>query len=121
MQLLKKSLRAVLLLGLVGCSTTGGELGGLVPAPKFTKGTLADGQYTAQDNSFSVKSPFDKGSNEYTYMKIEEHYSDTENHIVFSSSAASAEAGEPRAPMEMDRHSSQRHHKWWRGGVRQNA
>ena len=91
MQLLTNSFGAVLLLGLLGCSSTGGEFGGLFPLPKITQGTLVDGQYTAKDNSFSVKTPFDKESNEYTYMKIEEHYSDTENHIVFSSSAASAE------------------------------
>jgi hypothetical protein len=90
-QLFRKFLRALLFLGLVGCSTTGGEFGGLFPLPKITEGTLADGRYTAKDNSFSVKSPFEKENNEYTYMKIEEHYSATENHIVFSSSAASAE------------------------------
>jgi hypothetical protein len=90
-QLSRKSLSALLLLGLIGCSTTGGEFGGLFPLPKVTEGTLVDGWYTAKDNSFSVKSPFEKESTEYTYMKIEEHYSATENHIVFSSSAASAE------------------------------
>ena len=91
MQLLTKSFGVVLVLGLLGCSSTGGEFGGLFPLPKITQGRLVDGQYIAKDNSFSVKSPFDKESNEYTYMKIEENYSDTENHIVFSSSAASAE------------------------------
>jgi hypothetical protein len=90
-QLLTKSFGVVLVLGLLGGSSTGGEFGGLFPLPKITQGKLVDGQYIAKDNSFSVKSPFDKESNEYTYMKIEEHYSDTENHIVFSSSAASAE------------------------------
>jgi len=90
-QLLTKSFGVVLVLGLLGCSSTGGEFGGLFPLPKITQGRLVDGQYIAKDNSFSVKSPFDKESNEYTYMKIEENYSDTENHIVFSSSAASAE------------------------------
>jgi len=87
----KKVLAVALLLTLVGCSTTGEEFGGLVPLPKFTEGKLADSLYTAKDNSFSVNSPFDKDSYEYKYMKIEEHYSDTEAHIVFSSSAASAE------------------------------
>jgi hypothetical protein len=78
----------VLLTSLIGCSST---IGGLIPAPKFTKGDLSDGIYTAQDKSFIVNSPFDKDSYEYTYMAIAERYSDKENSIQFSSSAAPAE------------------------------
>jgi major membrane immunogen (membrane-anchored lipoprotein) len=81
----------VLLTSLIGCSSTGGTIGGLIPAPKFTKGDLSDGIYTAQDKSFIVNSPFDKDSYEYTYMAIAERYSDKENSIQFSSSAAPAE------------------------------
>jgi major membrane immunogen (membrane-anchored lipoprotein) len=44
----------VLLTSLIGCSSTGGTIGGLIPAPKFTKGDLSDGIYTAQDKSFIV-------------------------------------------------------------------
>jgi hypothetical protein len=81
----------VLALGLSGCSTSGGTIGGLVPAPKITKGKLSESIYTAQDNMFSVGSPFEEGSNAYTYMSITEDYRDEEDHIVFSSSAAPAE------------------------------
>ncbi len=77
--------------GLFGCYSTGGEILGLVPAPKITKGTLVDGKYTAMDESFSVNSPFPEGGYEYTYMKIMERYSDFENQITFSSSAAPTE------------------------------
>lgn len=76
---------------LSGCSSTGGTIGGLLPAPKFTKGELTDGIYTAKDKSFSVASPFDKDSYEYTYMAIAEKYGAIENSIQFSSSAAPAE------------------------------
>jgi hypothetical protein len=76
---------------LLGCTSTGGIIGGLIPAPKLTKGTLSDGLYIAQDESFSVKSPFEKDSYEYTYMEIAENYSKSENNIQFSTSAAPAE------------------------------
>lgn len=76
---------------LVGCTSTGGTIGGLIPAPKFTKGKLSDGLYTAQDDSFSVRTPFDTDSYEYTYMAIAESYGNREDDIQFSSSAAPAE------------------------------
>ncbi len=81
----------VLLISLIGCSSTGGTIGGLIPAPKFTKGDLSDGIYTAQDKSFIVNSPFGKDSYEYTYMAIAERYSNKENSVQFSSSAAPEE------------------------------
>lgn len=62
-----------------------------MPAPKFTEGQLYDGEYLAQDRSFSVKSPFDKDSYEYIYMAIAEDYSDAQNRVQFTSSAARAE------------------------------
>lgn len=78
-------------LGAVGCASTGGEIGGLLPAPKITKGTLKEGLYTAKDGSFSVMSPFPFGSYEYLYMKVEEHYTKGQTQIIFSSSPAPAE------------------------------
>ena len=81
----------IILTSLIGCSSTGGTIGGLIPAPKFTKGDLTNGIYTAQDKSFIVNSPFDKESYEYTYMEIAERYIDQESSVQFSSSAAPAE------------------------------
>lgn len=74
-----------------GCRTTGGIIGGLIPAPKFTKGDLTDGLYLAQDMSFSVVSPFPEDSYAYTYMSVSEEYTEKEINVVFSSSAAPAE------------------------------
>ena len=74
-----------------GCSATGGTIGGLIPAPKFTKGTLSDGLYTAKDKSFSVAVPFPPGSPGYTYMEIAEKYDAGESQVVFSSSVHPAE------------------------------
>lgn len=74
-----------------GCTSTGGTIGGLIPAPKLTKGKLEDGLYTAQDGSFTVKTPFNRESYEYTYMEIAERYSELEDNVQFSTSVAPAE------------------------------
>lgn len=77
--------------GIAGCSSTGGTIGGLVPAPKFTKGTLSEGRYTAKDKSFSVTVPFPPGSPGYAAMEIDEKSDAGGNLVVFSSSAHPAE------------------------------
>jgi hypothetical protein len=74
-----------------GCRSTGGTIGGLVPAPKATKGTLSDGRYTAQDKSFSVAVPFPPGSPGHSVMAIVEKGDARESLVVFSSSAHPAE------------------------------
>lgn len=84
-------LAVVLAACVAGCSSTGGAIGGLIPAPKFTKGTLSDGVYTAKDKSFSVAVPFAPGSQGYTYMEIVEKYDAGESQVVFSSSVHPAE------------------------------
>jgi len=81
----------LMLLVLVGCATSGGDIGGLVPAPKNTKGSLVDGVYTASDHSFSVLTPFSIGSYEYRYMEIEELAADSENQVAFWSTPMPAE------------------------------
>jgi hypothetical protein len=68
-----------------GCSSTGGPIGGLIPAPKFTKGTLAAGRYTAKDKSFSVAVPFPPGSAGHAAMEIVEKSEDGGNLVAFSS------------------------------------
>lgn len=72
---------------LVGCSTTGGTIGGLFPAPKFLKGEIKNNTYTAQDKSFSVAVPHKDGSYEYTYMQVKEQYSEHGAYVSFGPAA----------------------------------
>ncbi|MGY0216345.1 hypothetical protein ACWJJH_03030 [Endozoicomonadaceae bacterium StTr2] len=76
---------------LAGCSSTGGTIGGMIPAPKFTRGDFKNSQYTAKDNSFKVDSPFKSASYAERYMEIAESYQAGEIQVAFSSSAAPAE------------------------------
>src|SRR5262245_62348801 len=55
-----------------GCSTSGGTVLGLFPAPKVLDGSIDDSVYTAEDGSFSVRVPHDEDSSEYTYMQVKE-------------------------------------------------
>lgn len=72
---------------LAGCSTTGGTIGGLFPAPKFLKGEIKNNIYTAQDKSFSVSVPHKDGSYEYTYMQVKEQYSEYGAYVSFGPAA----------------------------------
>ena len=78
------ALAAVLL---VGCETTGGTLGGLLPAPKFLKGEITKDVYVAQDRSFSVRVPHKEGSYEYKYMQVKEQYRDLGAYVSFGPAA----------------------------------
>ena len=84
-------LALVVMACIAGCTSTGGAIGGLIPAPKFTKGTLSDGRYTAKDKSFAVAAPFPPGTPGYTYMEITEKSEAGESQVVFSSSIHPAE------------------------------
>jgi hypothetical protein len=66
-----------------GCTSTGGLMGGLVPLPKILKGTLQGDTYLAPDGLFSVKSPYAKGSGEYTSMTIKELYGPKGDYVSF--------------------------------------
>lgn len=70
-----------------GCSTTGGTVGGLFPAPKFLKGEIKNNIYTAQDKSFSVAVPHKDGSYEYTYMQVKEQNSEYGAYVSFGPAA----------------------------------
>jgi hypothetical protein len=72
---------------LTGCDHAGGSIGNLVPAPKFLKGTIKDGVYSAPDNFFSISVPQQEGSNEYRYMQIKERFSDAEVYLSFGPAA----------------------------------
>ena len=69
-----------------GCSTTGGTIGGLIPAPKFLKGKIENNIYYAQDSSFQIKPPFDQESYSYTYMEVKEQYANVGAYVSFNSS-----------------------------------
>src|SRR5882724_3759617 len=73
---------------LAGCRSTGGDIGGLIPAPKLLKASIDDGIYTAKDKSFTVQVPHAQGSYEYTYMQVKEQYLDHgEDYVSFGPAA----------------------------------
>ena len=77
----------VVLAALAGCATTGGDIGGLFPAPKFLKGTIRNNIYTTSDGSLSVAIPHKEGSYEYQYMQVKEQYSPQGDYISFGPAA----------------------------------
>lgn len=74
-------------LGVAGCSSSGGTLGGLIPLPKNLQGSIVNNIYVAQDGTFRVMSPHEKGSNEYTYMAVKEKYSPMGDYVSFGPAA----------------------------------
>lgn len=80
-------LLGVAAVGVGGCSTTGGTIGGLFPVPKLLKGEVRNNTYTAQDKSFSVAVPHKNGSYEYTYMQVKEQYSEYGAYVSFGPAA----------------------------------
>ncbi|MDN3611292.1 hypothetical protein ACODM8_20135 [Vibrio ostreicida] len=62
-------------------------LGGCVS----TQGLIEDDIYTAKDASFSVTTPFKSDAYANRYMEVQEQYSDRENQVVFTSTAAPME------------------------------
>jgi len=74
-------------LSVVGCSSTGGIIGGLFPAPKFIKGKIENDVYTSKNEDFSVAIPHKDGTYEYTYMQIKEQYNKLGAYISFGPAA----------------------------------
>jgi len=74
-------------LTLTGCSTTGGTVGGLFPAPKFLKGTIENDTYRSPDGLFEVGCPQPKGSYEYRYMAVKELYDPKGDYVSFGPAA----------------------------------
>ncbi|MCU7846103.1 MAG: hypothetical protein KZQ93_19890 [Candidatus Thiodiazotropha sp. (ex Monitilora ramsayi)] len=79
----------LLLLSIViaGCQSTGGIIGGLIPAPKFLDGEIENNIYTSKDKMFSVRIPHIQDSYEYKYMEVKEQYSDLGVYISFGPAA----------------------------------
>lgn len=73
----------VTLFAMVGCSTTGGTIGGLLAAPNSLKGKINNNTYTAQGKTFSVAVPQKEGSYEFTYMQVKEQYSEDGVYVSF--------------------------------------
>lgn len=74
---------------LAGCNTTGGTIGGLIPAPKFLKGDISGTTYTAPDKSFSFLTPINPATKEYPYVQIKEEFFAEGAYISFSSELSS--------------------------------
>jgi hypothetical protein len=72
---------------LVACSTTGGTIGNLIPAPKLLKGEIRNNVYYAPNGVLSVAVPFAKGTYEYTYLQIKEEFNATTELVVFGPAA----------------------------------
>ena len=65
------AIAVVLFLTIAGCSSTGGTIGGLLPAPKAVKGKVEGTLYTAPDNSFRVATPY-SDPYEWKYAEVRE-------------------------------------------------
>ena len=70
-----------------GCQSTGGIIGGLLPAPKFLDGEIKNNIYTSKDKIFSVQVPHIQDSYEYKYMEITEQYYNVGAYISFGPAA----------------------------------
>ncbi|MCF6259513.1 MAG: hypothetical protein L3J98_05025 [Gammaproteobacteria bacterium] len=86
MNLSKLALTSLVIL-ITGCSTTGGTIGGLFPAPKFMAGSIDKKTYLSKNKDFSITIPHEKGSYQYKYMKIKEQYGDLGAYISFGPAA----------------------------------
>jgi hypothetical protein len=81
------ALAASLLVLFAGCSTTGGDILGLFPAPKILKGSIDNNVYTSKDKLFSIAIPHKQGSYEYKYMQVKEEYTPHNDYVSFGPAA----------------------------------
>lgn len=72
---------------ITGCSSTGGSIGGLFPAPKLLDGEINNSIYTSKDRIFSISLPHKESSNEFSYMQIKEEHEDDRVYVIFGPSA----------------------------------
>lgn len=78
----------IIVLALGGCADTGGDIGGLVPAPKILKGSIGDdGIYTSMGKTFTVAVPYAQGSDDFRYMHVTEQYGTPETYVSFGPGA----------------------------------
>jgi len=81
------ALASLLFVGFAGCSTTGGDIGGLFPAPKFLKGSIDNNIYTSKGKLFTIAVPHAQDSYEYKYMKVKEEYTKNNDYVSFGGAA----------------------------------
>ena len=75
-----------LIASLSGC--TGGDILGLVPAPRILSGSIDDNNvYIAKDKRFTVSVPFAENTDNHMYMKVKENYGPTEDYVSFGPGA----------------------------------
>ncbi len=87
MQILKNILIIIVSIFIVGCSSTGGIIGGLFPAPKFLAGKIENDVYFSKTKDFAVSIPHKEGTYEFTYLQIKEQYNDLGAYISFGPAA----------------------------------
>lgn len=78
----------ICLFWLTACSSsTGGTIGGLFPAPKFTEGEIKNNHYVSLDGDFSIGLPHQESSYEYRYMEMKEQYGEESEYVSFGPAA----------------------------------
>jgi hypothetical protein len=87
MQILSKISIIVLSFVIFGCSSTGGTIGGLFPAPKILDGKIENDIYISKNSDFSVSIPHKDGTYEFTYLQIKEQYNELGAYISFGPAA----------------------------------
>lgn len=68
-------------------STTGGDIAGLFPAPKFTEGDIRHDRYFSPKDDFSIALPHKEGTYEYRYMQMKEQFSKESDYVSFGPAA----------------------------------
>lgn len=84
---LKKFIIVFISIIVVGCSSTGGTIGGLFPAPKILDGKIENDTYFSKNGHFSVSVPHKDGTYEFTYLQIKEQYNELGAYVSFGPAA----------------------------------
>jgi len=87
MKVLRKISIIIISVIIIGCSSTGGTIGGLFPAPKFLEGQIKKDTYISKNNDFTVSIPHKDGTYEFTYLQIKEQYNELGAYISFGPAA----------------------------------
>lgn len=92
MRIQRYLLRAALLSSLAASSSlswsqTGGDIAGLVPAPKFLKGAIKDNDYIFPKKDFRISVPHKEGTYEFSYMQVKEQEGELSTYVSFGPAA----------------------------------
>lgn len=88
----KRFLQAIFLTSLVSIpgpsfAQTGGDIAGLVPAPKLLKGAIKNNHYFFPNNDFLIAVPHQEGTEEFRYMQVKEQVSALSTYVSFGPAA----------------------------------